>query len=103
MDINDSNFKEEVLDSDLPVLADFWAVWCGPCLRLAPVLEELAGQYRNELKFCKVNVDEAPGSAGEYEIMNVPTLMIFKQGKVLNRIIGAPPKVELEKIIKKHI
>ena len=103
ININDSNFKQEVLEESVPVLVDFWAVWCGPCLRLAPVIEEIANEYKGELKICKLNVDEAPKTASSYGIMSIPTLAIFKSGKVVDKIIGALPKAELEATIKKHI
>ena len=103
IDVNDNSFKQEVLEESLPVLVDFWAVWCGPCLRFAPVIEEVAKEYQGRLKICKLNVDEAPNLASIYDIMSIPTLVIFKNGKVLDKIIGAPPKAELIKMIKKYI
>lgn len=103
IDLNDNSFKQEVLEESLPVLVDFWAVWCGPCLRFAPVIEEVAKEYQGRLKICKLNVDEAPNLASIYDIMSIPTLVIFKNGKVLDKIIGAPPKAELIKMIKKYI
>jgi len=103
IDIVDSTFKQEVLEDALPVLVDFWAVWCGPCLRLAPVIEEIAKEYKGRLKICKANVDESPKSAAHYGIMSIPTLAIFKNGKIEDKIIGALPKKELEKVINKYI
>ncbi|MDD3088124.1 MAG: thioredoxin [Candidatus Omnitrophica bacterium] len=103
IDIVDSTFKQEVLEDGLPVLVDFWAVWCGPCLRLAPVIEDIAKEYKGRLKVCKVNVDESPKSAAHYGIMSIPTLAIFKNGKIEDKIIGALPKKELEKVINKYI
>ena len=103
IDINDSNFKQEVLEESLLVLVDFWAVWCGPCLRLAPVVEHIAKEYKGKLKVCKLNVDEAPQTASRYEIMSIPTVAIFKNGEVVDRIVGALPQSEFEKTIKKHI
>jgi len=101
--IDDKNFKQEVLKEDLPVLVDFWAEWCGPCRMVAPVVEQIAKEYEGKLKVCKLNVDGAPKTASNYGIMSIPTLMIFKKGKVVDKIIGALPKSELETTIKKHV
>ncbi|OGX17890.1 MAG: thioredoxin [Omnitrophica WOR_2 bacterium RBG_13_44_8b] len=101
--VNDKNFKQEVLESGLPVLVDFWAVWCGPCLMVAPAVEAMAKKYKGKLKVCKVNVDEAPNTSSEYGIMSIPTLAIFKKGKVADKVVGALPESELEAAIKKHI
>ena len=101
--VNDANFKKEVLESDIPALVDFWAEWCGPCLMVAPVVEEIAKEYKGKLKVCKVNVDEAPNTASKYGIMSIPTLAIFKNGKVVDKVVGTLPKTELEPTIKKHI
>ncbi len=103
ININDSNFKKEVLEESLPVLVDFWAVWCGPCLRLAPVIEQIAKEYQGKLKVCKLNVDDAPKTAADYEVMSIPTIAIFKKGKVVDKFVGALPKAELEAVIKPHI
>ena len=101
--VNDANFKQEVLESELPSLVDFWAGWCAPCLMVAPVVEEIAKEYKGKLKVCKLNVDEAPNTAASYKIMSIPTLAIFKDGKVVDKIIGVRSKSELEEVIKKHI
>lgn len=101
--VNDKNFKEEVLKSELPCLVDFWAKWCMPCLMVAPVVEEIAREYYGKLKVCKVNVDEAPNTASSYGIMSIPTLAIFKNGEAVDKILGALPKAELEATIKPHI
>ena len=101
--VNDVNFKQEVLESDIPVLVDFWAPWCMPCLIVAPTLEEIAGEYQGKLKVCKANVDESPNTASSYEVMSIPTLAIFKAGQVVDKIIGVVPKGELEAVIKPHI
>ena len=103
IEINDKNFEKEVLKENLPVLVDFWAVWCGPCLRLAPVIDQIAKKYKNKLKVCKINVDEAPDTASSYDIMSIPTIAIFKDGEVVYRIVGALPKPELETMIEKYI
>lgn len=98
--LTDANFKQEVLDSELPCLVDFWAPWCGPCLMVAPVLKEIAEEYQGKLKVCKLNVDEARQTASEYGIMSIPTLLIFKDGRVINKVIGAVPKSTIEDVIK---
>lgn len=100
---NDSNFKQEVLSSDLPVLVDFWAEWCGPCQMVAPIVEAIAKKYKGKLKVCKVNVDEAPSTSSEYGIMSIPTLAIFKKGKVVDKVVGAVPESELASKIDSHI
>lgn len=94
-DISDSDFQTEVLESDIPVLVDFWAPWCGPCKSIAPVLEELSGQYQGKIKFVKVNVDENPKSPTDYRVKGIPTLMVFKGGEIVERIVGAAPKEQL--------
>ena len=101
--LNESNFEQEVLNSELPVMVDFWAVWCGPCKVLSPIVDELAKEYDGKLKVGKVNVDENNQLAGRYGIMSIPTLKFFKGGKVVGELIGAAPKTTLEAEIKKHI
>lgn len=101
--LNESNFDQEVLNSELPVMVDFWAVWCGPCKVLGPIVDELANEYAGKLKVGKVNVDENNQLAGRYGIMSIPTLKFFKGGKVVGELIGAAPKGTLEAEIKKHI
>lgn len=103
VNINDANFKQEVLDSDLPVLVDFWAEWCGPCLMVAPAVEAIAKKYKDKLKVCKLNVDEAPQVSSEYGIMSIPTLAIFKNSKIINKIVGVVPENEIEIAVKPHI
>lgn len=100
-EISDSNFKAAVLDSTEPVLVDFWAPWCGPCRMIAPIVDELAEQYQGRIKFCKINVDENPLTAGNYGIQAIPTLLLFKNGQIADRVIGAVPKLKLEEVIKK--
>jgi thioredoxin 1 len=103
INIDDANFKQEVLEESLPVLVDFWAVWCGPCLRFAPTIEEIAREYDGKLKVCKLSVDDAPKTASSYEIMSIPTLAIFKNGQMVDKFVGALPKAELEAAIKPYI
>lgn len=97
--LTQSNWEEEVLNSDIPVLVDFWAPWCGPCRMVAPVVAEIAEEYKGKVKVGKLNTDEEPEIAVRYGIMSIPTLMIFKNGEVVDQIIGAVPKEYLlEKI-----
>lgn len=95
--LTDSNFESEVLNSDTPVLVDFWAEWCGPCKKIGPVVEELAGEYEGKLKVGKVNVDDNSEVSMKYQIRSIPALMIFKNGEVVDEIIGAVPKSVLKK------
>lgn len=95
IELNDGNFQKEVLESDVPVLVDFWAPWCGPCRMIAPVVEEIAREYQGRLKVGKLNTDESQQIAATYGVMSIPTLMIFKAGEVVERIIGAQPKEAL--------
>jgi thioredoxin 1 len=97
----DATFKSEVLDSQTPVLVDFWATWCAPCRAIAPALEELATQYKGQLKIAKVDVDENQEIAQTYGIRSIPTLLMFKGGKVVEQLVGAAPKAKLEDSIKK--
>ena len=98
--VDDSNFQNEVLGSDKPVLVDFWAIWCGPCKMIAPIVEELAKEYDGKLKVTKMDVDANPRTAMQYGIRSIPTLMVFKGGQVVEQIIGAVPKRHLlDKII----
>jgi len=100
LDISDQNFEEEVLKSTLPVMIDLWAPWCAPCRMIAPVVDKLAEKYDKRFKFCRLNVDEHQQTASTYRIMSIPTLMFFKDGKVVDTVIGAvservlQPKIE---------
>jgi len=101
--LTDENFEREVLKSDLPVLVDFWASWCGPCNMVAPVVKEIADEYEGKLKVCKLNVDEAGEVASKYKIMSIPALMVFKGGEIVEQIIGAVPKERIEEKLKSHL
>ncbi|MBZ4688032.1 MAG: thioredoxin 1 [Clostridia bacterium] len=101
--ITDSNFETEVLGSEDLTMVDFWAAWCGPCKMIAPVLEEIADEYAGKLKLGKLNVDENQTTPTQFGIMSIPTLILFKDGKELERIIGFKTKQELSSIINKHL
>jgi thioredoxin 1 len=101
--VNDSNFDAEVLKSNLPVLVDFFAEWCGPCRMIGPVVEEISNELAGKLKVVKINVDEATAVAGQFNVMSIPTLLIFKQGKVAEQMVGAMPKQNLLAKIKPHL
>lgn len=101
--INDDNFREEILNNEGPVLVDFWAPWCMPCKMLGPVIEKVAEKYDGKIKVCKVNVDEAPKTASEYQIMSIPTINFFKDGKVVNQSVGVPTQEDLEAKIESFL
>lgn len=97
--LNNGNFEKEVIKSEMPVLVDFWAAWCGPCQMLAPTIDELAAEL-TEVKVCKVNVDENPELASRYKIMTIPSLLVFRNGEVVNRSIGVKTKKEIKEFIE---
>jgi thioredoxin 1 len=101
--VTDSTFKLEVLESDVPVLVDFWAPWCGPCRMVAPVVDEIAEQYIGQVKVVKLNTDENPGVASQYGIRSIPTLMIFKGGQRVDMVVGAVPKTTLATTLEKYL
>ena len=93
--VTDATFADEVLQADGPVLVDFWAEWCGPCKMVSPVLDEIAGEYPDKITVAKVNIDENPGIARDYQIMSIPTMSVFQGGQVVKSIVGAKPKAAL--------
>jgi thioredoxin 1 len=101
--ITDATFKQEVLDSDIPVLVDFWADWCAPCRMIAPIVEELAGEYDGKVKFAKVDVDSNPRTAMTYGIRGIPTLLIFDGGEPVKQVVGAVPKSVLKKNLEEAL
>ncbi len=103
IELTQANFDKEVLDASLPVLVDFWAPWCGPCKMVGPIVKELSEEYSGRLKVGKLNTDESPVLADRYGIRSIPTLIIFKDGKVIEQLVGALPKSQLQEIIVRHL
>jgi thioredoxin 1 len=103
IEIDDSSFDADVLNSDIPVVVDFWAPWCGPCRAIAPLIEELAGSFQDKIKFVKCNVDDNPLTPGKFEIRSIPTLIFFKDGKVFEQIVGMVAKAKLEETMNKML
>lgn len=97
--LTDDTFKNEVMDAKGLVLVDFWAPWCGPCKMMEPIIEELGSSYRGRVKVCKLNVDENNRTAGDYGIMSIPTLILFQDGKEINRLVGFIPKAKIAKAL----
>lgn len=104
LNLNESNFDNEVLQSKVPVFVDFWAPWCGPCQMIGPIVEELAGEYNEtKIKIKKVNVDESQILAGKYEVMSIPTFLMFKDGEMVDKIVGGVTKEKLKEFMDKHL
>ncbi len=103
INVTDINFESEVLNSEIPVLVDFWAPWCGPCQMVAPMIQEIARSYEGKVKVCKVNVDDAPLTASKYGIMSIPTLSVIKNGSVAESSTGAIPKADIEQMVNKYV
>jgi thioredoxin 1 len=103
IEITDGNFDAEVMNSEIPVLVDFWAVWCGPCRMVAPVVEELSNEYAGKVKVGKMNVDENRDTPSKYGIMSIPTLMIFKGGQMVDKLVGAVPKSQIAEKLELHM
>ena len=103
VEVSEKSFDQQVLKADSPVLVDFWAPWCGPCRRVAPIVEELAEEYAGKVGFTKVNTDENPSIASRYSVFSIPTLILFKDGQPVDQIVGFKPKSELKKHIDKAL
>ncbi|MBR8827402.1 MAG: thioredoxin [Gomphosphaeria aponina SAG 52.96 = DSM 107014] len=101
--VTDASFKEDVLDSEIPVLVDFWAPWCGPCRMVAPVVDEIAEEFIGKVKVVKLNTDDNPNTASQYGIRSIPTLMIFKGGQKVDTVVGAVPKTTLAKTLTQYL
>ena len=101
--VDDKSFVSEVLNSDLPVLVDFWATWCGPCRSISPIVEELAKEFSGKVKVTKLNVDESPATPTQYGVRGIPTLILFKGGKILDQLVGAHPKARLKALLEKAL
>lgn len=99
VEVDDTTFEEKVINEKTPVLVDFWAPWCGPCRAIAPILDELAEEYKGKMTIARLNVDEAPQSASKYGISAIPTMLLFKEGKPVSQLVGFRPKPELKKAL----
>jgi thioredoxin 1 len=101
LEVTDENFDAEIVNSDIPAMVDFWAVWCGPCKMVGPIVEELADEYKGKIKVAKMDVDQNRATPGKFGIRNIPTLIFFKGGEVCHTIVGAQPKNHIEEELKK--
>jgi thioredoxin 1 len=103
IEVNQDSFQQSVLEAQKPILVDFWAPWCGPCRAVAPVVEELAKEYQGKVDFAKVNVDDSPFIASKFSVMSIPTLIVFKDGKPAEQVVGFKPKDQIKKLIDKTL
>lgn len=103
IEVTTENFESEVLGADVPVLVDFWAVWCGPCKMVSPLIDELAQDYEGKAKVCKVNVDEQMPLAEKFKVMTIPTIIVFKNGEIVEKSVGAKPKGDFAQLIENHL
>ena len=103
LNVTDKSFELEVLKSNMPVLVDFWATWCAPCKAIAPIVEEMADTYDGKIKIAKMNVDENPSTPGKYGVRGIPTLILFKKGEVVDQVVGAVPKSQVQGLIAKAV
>ncbi len=101
LQVSDGNFDSEVLQASQPVLVDFWASWCGPCKAIAPVIDALAEQYADQVRIAKLNVDENPATPGKYGVRGIPTLILFKDGQIVDQLVGVVPRQQLENLLQK--
>jgi thioredoxin 1 len=101
--VTDKSFTTEVLSANVPVLVDFWATWCGPCRSISPIVEELAKEFSGRIKVTKLNVDENPATPSQYGVRGIPTLILFKEGKIFEQIVGAVPKTRLVAMVEKAL
>ena len=103
IEVNDNNFEEQINNSELPVLVDFWAEWCGPCKQIGPMLEEIANSKKDKLKIFKINIDQNPNTPQRFGVRGIPTLMLFKEGNLIDTKVGSLPKTALESWIETHL